>query len=790
MGDGIRIGADASGFVVTPLRRDGPPSAAQTSVSFRFEGSAQVEPSGEGKRAALYHFLIGNDPDRWRSNVHAFDKVAWTSLYPGIDVRLDGTNSQLTLSLTFAPGVSPNLAVVRCDGVELTPMGDDGLLELRVGPGSLRVGGVRSWQDAGQQGRRDVPCALKAIGPHGFGFAAGDTDPQYPVIILAGLEWSTFLGDEGTAESVDALDLSGDGGVTVAGITPSFDFPVTAGAFDETYGGGTGSSPSDVFVAHLDPTGSQLEWATYLGGSNNEEPAAVIVRPDGSAVVAGRTVSLDFPTTPGVLKETNPFEVDGFIASLAADGSGLEFSSFFGGSLSDRIRGLAVDSDGQLLVTGITDSPDFPVTANTFQATLAGATDAFVAKIASDCTSVSFASYLGGSKGDVGIGIAPASEGRVYLTGTTSSTDFPTTLGAFDAQLTGFFGDAFVSSVNVDAGSLLASTYLGGDTRDTPSGIAVDPSGLVVVVGDTEGSDAPFFADFFPTTSDAFDPTFNAFDDAFVSKFDPDLQTLIYSTFVGSPRRDFARAMLMETSGAVIVAGITDSNGFPVTVGCLQPTKGAPLNDVYDMFVFRLAPAGDTLHYSTFFGGTGQEECQQLGLAVDAAGAVTLGGWSVADDFPTTPGSYDPTKPPGSLAQAVIARLSMLPLGAEAYGLSTPGRSGPLTIGVTSMPQLGSETFALTCSNAPPLGLGLLAISGASLATPVGAGGAQVWIDPAALLLLLPDVSDAVGYSELPLRIAADPSLTGFQAFVEYFWKSQGPGGLQASNGLALTVQP
>jgi hypothetical protein len=183
------------------------------------------------------------------------------------------------------------------------------------------------------------------------------------------------------------------------------------------------------------------------------------------------------------------------------------------------------------------------------------------------------------------------------------------------------------------------------------------------------------------------------------------------------------------------------------------------------------------------------------GLAVDASGFVTTAGSASSSDFPTTPGAWDTTH--NGLADAIVTRLDMLPAGVSAYGASTPGCAGPLAIGVTSIPQVGNGAFALTCSNAPPNSLpttggGVLAFSGGSLASPSIVSGAAIWIDSTSFTFFTVfSSSNALGAAFVPVPIPTIPSLAGMSAFAQFAWPDAcSPGGISASNALAIVVQP
>jgi YVTN family beta-propeller protein len=296
------------------------------------------------------------------------------------------------------------------------------------------------------------------------------------------LEYATFLGGSAD-ESSHGLALDSAGNAYVTGYTGSADFPTTPGAYDPT------SASADVFVAKLNPTGSALVYGTFLGGSQAEGGRAIALDSTGSAFIAGRTDSPDFPATPGAFDPSfNNGGNDGFVARLSPTGNGLLYATYLGGSNEEEARDLAVDAVGSVYVTGYTYAADFPTTVDAFAATCPGCAprlDAFVAKLNPTGTGLVYGSYLGGSEDDHSYGLAQDGNGYVYLTGDTRSPDFPTTPGAFDTTL-GSYGKGFVAKLWVGTGvgvppPVLPDHSCAADVLDTvtvetePRGLAIDP---------------------------------------------------------------------------------------------------------------------------------------------------------------------------------------------------------------------------------------------------------------------------------------------------------------------------
>ncbi len=353
----------------------------------------------------------------------------------------------------------------------------------------------------GFAGSTDFPTAgaLQSTNPHGNDAFVAKLNPAG-----SALSYSTYLGgsslDWGYGVAVDSA-----GSAYVTGSTRSANFP-TAGALQRTSGG-----DADAFVAKLNPAGSALTYSTYLGGSTLDEGRGVAVDSAGSAYVTGTTGSTNFPTAGALQRANGGGSGDAFVAKLNPAGSALTYSTYLGGSTLDWGRGVAVDSAGSAYVTGSTDSDDFP-TARALQRTNGGGNDdAFVAKLNPAGSALPYSTYLGGSNGDTGRGIAVDSAGSAYVTGRTGSPNFPTA-GAPQRKNGGGSGDAFVAKLNPAGSALPYSTYLGGSNIDAGNAIAVDTAGSAYVTGLTTSANFP--------TADALQPTNGGGGnyDAFVAK--------------------------------------------------------------------------------------------------------------------------------------------------------------------------------------------------------------------------------------------------------------------------------
>ncbi len=397
------------------------------------------------------------------------------------------------------------------------------------------------------------------------------------------LVYSTFLG--GTSEDgvYDALDVALDasGSAYVAAATWSNDFPITPGAADPTFEGG-----SEATLSKLTPDGTRLAYSTFLGGDSLDVGTDVALDGTGAAYVTGYTYSDTFPTTPGAFDTSFNGSIDAFATKVDPDGSSLVYSTFLGGTQGDEGHAVAVDDVGGAYVGGRTWSPDYPTTPGAFDTSLS-ATDGMVTKLSADGTALVYSTFLGGSDSESVDALAVSQTGDAFATGATRSSDYPTTPGSFDRTYNGggdFIGDAYVTRLDPDGSALGYSTFVGGRGDDGAFGIVAPGDGTVFVSGGTASAD-------FPVTFDADQPVINRsgyayYADAFVARVAPDGGSLAYSSYLGGSDEEWEPSVALDPSGRVYLAGEVRSQDFPTTPGAFDRA----LAGLADVFVTRLKP--------------------------------------------------------------------------------------------------------------------------------------------------------------------------------------------------------
>ena len=540
-----------------------------------------TEVQGEKPLPGTVNYFSGNDPKHWYTNLPTYGGVAYRQLYPGIDLHYDGANRTLKATYLVAPGADPAVIRWSYDGashVRVEEASGDLLVQVPAsGEGNetieFRERAPVAWQEvAGQRRPVAVRYDICADGTIGFTFPAG-YDRNQPLTIDPVLFFRTYLGGSGDDVGLSiALDLNGN--IYVAGYTTSQNFPTPTG-----YQTVHNVASNAAFVTKFNPDASAIIYSTYLGGW-----------------------------------------------SLG--------SSFFG---EVKGRSLAVDLFGSAYLTGYTVNTHLPTTLGAFQTTfnLGSPYDAFVTKLSPDGSALVYSTYLGGAGDDFGMAIGLDLTGAAYVTGYTTSGNFPTSPTAYKSFLWGT-QDVFVTKMKPDGSGIVYSTYLGGTEEETGRAIAVDLFlGYAYITGDTNSSTS------FKLYS-AYQSSFGGgWTDAFVSKLSAEGSQLIYSTFLGGSGSDFGNGIAFDVSGNVYVTGETDSTNFPLQ-NPIQAAKGGGV----DAFVAKLNAAGSALEYSTYLGGNGEDKGTAIALDWSANAYVT--GYTTSNDFPlakassaTYHGNYD-----------------------------------------------------------------------------------------------------------------------------------------------------
>jgi subtilase family serine protease len=641
----------------------------------RFENAHAITPVGLDELPFHSNYFIGEDPAKWQTDVPNYGSVIYRNLWNGIDLVYRARSDGVKYEFLVSARADPNLIRFSYQGVQATRNPDEGITT-STAVGDIHDSKPYSYQADG----REVGCSFAERGGGSFGFDCTGWERSEPFVIDP-LVYSTFLGgsddnpycgmgqgDEGVSIAVDAA-----GNAFIYGATCSTDFPVTVGAFNTTYWirgtphmvqpkctlpcdcpqGAWCVDPRQAFVAKLNPEGSSLVYATYLGGDRLDVPTSIAIDSAGNAYLTGATISTGlqpgtqaFPTTPGAFDRTlDAFSLrtgscwccsivfwEGYLTKLNPQGNGLVYSTFLGADRYEWPWAVTVDSSGYAYVTGETNGTNFPTTFGAYDTTYNGLdtdADAFVTKFNQAGNGLVYSTFLGGNGYDFGSSIAVDSSGNAYVAGSTDSTDFPTTLGAYDSTANGY-ADAFVARFNPNGMKLDYSTLLGGSDREWEVSTAIDAGKNVYVSGTTKSPN-------FPTTPTAFRTTYIG-REGFVTKLDPTMSSLVYSTFIGgNSDTDTVTAITLDTLGNAYVTGQTYSADFPRTKDAFDTVFSDR-----EGFMTKINASGTGLLYSTYLGGSNDID-KGTSIAVDISGIAYVTGVTNSADFPTTPNAFDRT---------------------------------------------------------------------------------------------------------------------------------------------------
>ena len=655
---------------------------------------------GEQALRTPINYFIGRDPSKWRRNVPTYSRIRYRNVYPGIDLVYYGNDRSVEYDFDLAPGADATqiqFSVRGADSLNVAPGGD---LLLTKGVHELRFQTPVLYQEI-RGVRTRVPGTYVLRDSTHVGFYVGSYDNTKPLVIDPVLVYSTFLGGSGDDFSNGiAVDSSGD--AYVVGLTDSPNFPASIGSYNPTQ--------FRMFLTKLDPTGSSLLFADYFGGTGGSDEAyAVALDSSGNAFVTGDATSSDFPVV-NAYQSTLSGSTDAFLVKFSADGSSIIYSTYLGGSNSQFANSVSVDPAGEAVIAGVTQSTDFPL-FNAYQSSISAdqfgdwGVYGFLTKFAANGTSLVYSTYLAGNTLNTGsctgcfpdseiMGVVTDASGNAYVTGNTSTTNFPVTSSALTTTFPGYSLSSvgFVSEFDT-SGVIVYSTYLGGLSSTFLNAIAVDTTGSAYVTGFDIANDS------FPiVTTSICDPSVAACNGAIIAKLDPTGSSLVYSTFLGTSNNMEGQAIQVDASGDAFVVGSD------VQFDLSNPIEGYAGGNG-DVVIAQIDPTATTLLMATFLGGQGLEAAADS-LALDTHGAVYVTGVTQSLDFPVTQSALQTTL--GGQTDAFISKIDPA-TNAPAVAMAPHSlQFASQVVGTTSAPQttvlrnMGSASLTITAKTAGP----------------------------------------------------------------------------------------
>jgi hypothetical protein len=594
-------------------------------VRLSFDGAnpaAKIQ--GSQPLRSTTNLYLGNDASKWRQAIPNFGRLEVARLYRGIDLAYYSNGGELEYDLTVNPSADPQRIRLRLKGLDVRLNSQGDLVASLIDKDSVIQKHPVAYQIDAAGARRFVVSSYRKNADGSYGFQLGAYDRSRALVIDPEVLVAQYFA--GSYEDVAvALGHDSNGLVYVGGNTFSPDLPLVGSSYQTALAG-----IENVFLAVINPglpTGSQVIYVTYIGGSETDILNAMAVDSSGDVYMTGTTTSGSFPQVNAAQATVGGTSgaADAFVLWVNSTQT-LKYSTFFGGSGTDSGQAIAVGSNGLIWVGGNTQSTDLPNTGG-FQSSLIGAQNMFVAAFNPTLTGAAteiHSIYIGGTHWDEAYGIAVSPDGGVWLAGGTYSPDIwiqgNATQGYPYQGVYGGDGDAYIAHVDpaLGAGALLYASFLGGSATDAATSLVLDPSGNVILSGYTLSSN-------FPVSSTAFQTKYGGDTDAFVTVLNTVKGQLVYSTYFGGDGPDASMDLKEDSSGILYLCGYTESPGLPSTTDALQ----AAYDGSVDAFALKLNPANPGsagIDYFTYLGTPGIQVA--YGVDFDSKGNIYMGGYS------------------------------------------------------------------------------------------------------------------------------------------------------------------
>lgn len=686
-------------------------------VRIRWVGGRAVEPEGLEPETTRYNFFLGS----WRGvNARGFRQVLYREIYPGVSLRVRFTEKGLKWDWEAQSPAALSRIRLQYEGVGLS------VEEQRLGLHTC-VGTFWEEMPAVYEAATGKPLAARYVLEGAFvRYELVDSKTRAALVVDPVVVFSTYSGSYsdnwGFTATYDLLGNAYAGGNVNDGLWQwnpgGVYFPVTPGVVQGTFGGGVsyGSNQpifwgTDIALWKANSTGTTRLWATYLGGSNNEQPHSLVTDPQGNLYILGATRSANFPTTPTAYQPNLAGNIDIVVCALSANGDQLLGSTYLGGSgedgLNSRVyplyyfyaddgRGEAILSDTACYIISSTRSSNFPITSGAFQTQRKGGMDAVICKLSLDLSQLYASTYLGGSGADAGYSIRIGANGLVYTCGGTNSTDFPTSGNSYQPTYQGGRADGWLAVLDSDLRSVLLGTYWGTPAYDQVFMIDLDRQGFVWGAGHTEGT--------LSATPGAYSTPDGK---QFVFSMDDSLSQVtrlsVWGSLGSTTPNITISAFAADRCGYIYVSGwggLDVGNGpegstvgLPTTANANQTTT-----DGADFYVVAFSPNLTGLAYASFWGGNLAQEHVDGGTSrFDNRGIIyqsVCGGCGGFSDFPTTAGTISATNNSPNCNNALFKIDFQLGDPVVAAAAITPrGGCAPFTATIQNLSQNGVSYY-------------------------------------------------------------------------------------------------
>ena len=606
---GIEIGFGNSlvKMLIKSDQNKGNPSYSQVSITF--PNSNNVDPTVKDPFISSSKYFIGSNVGTTKQE---YQILIYKNIYNHIDLEYTLENGNLKYNFYVYPGGNVNNIQMKWNGPVSMEHSVQGM-QITVNTNAGQKVFLDK-QPVSYQGSKsvDVLTEFNMMGKNTYGFAVRSYDANSLLVIDPEIvSFSTYVSGL-SSDYASRIVIDKNNNIYVTGYTYSSNFPMV-NAYNNTFG-----NSQDIFVYKMSSDGQTLLYSTYVGGSNSEQANAIAIDANGNVYVTGYTYSNDFPKV-NAYNSTFGLSGDVFVFKLSATGNSLLYSTYIGGNNFEQGTGIAVDGSGNAYITGQTYSLNFPL-VNAYQTAHAQYMyQPFVCKLSSSGNSLAYSTYVGGlASSSYATDIAVDSTGNAYVTGYTYASDFPT-LNAYGATFKGY-EDVFVFKLASSGSSLLYSNLIGGKYYAEGHAITLDSSGNAYVTGFTSSPD-------FPTVS-AYSNLYHGNTDSFIFKLSSSGYILLYSTYFGGSSNDFGTDIAIDSSGNAFITGYTYSPDLPM----INAYSNKYSNNE-DMFIAEFSSTGSSLLYSTFFGGSSQD--QAFGIALDSNNNFYVVGITYSLDFPT-----------------------------------------------------------------------------------------------------------------------------------------------------------